>query len=80
LQGYHGLSRPVRHAQRGHVTALPEGYVGHNAGIRTGFSGGPLLDAHGRLLGIHRLVHFSASFGYAVRAENLFALLAIIPD
>lgn len=34
-------------------TNMPPGYIGHNAGIYFGSSGGPLFDKHGYLIGIN---------------------------
>ena len=68
----------VLHTMRGTVAALSKRYIGHNAGIRRGFSGGPLLDSRGRLLGINARMH-GTSFGYAVPSRYLEAIIESLP-
>ena len=65
------------HTMRGYV-AVTGRYIGHNAGLRAGFSGGPLLDSEGRVLGINRLMH-GDSFGYAVPSRYLEAIIESLP-
>ncbi len=51
-------------------------WIQHDAKISPGSSGGPLIDEHGRVLGINTFVHLKAEFGYASHVEYLRRLAA----
>lgn len=73
-----GLSRPLRSEFTGR---LIEGVIQTDASINPGNSGGPLLDSHGRLIGINTMIFSpsggSVGIGFAVPVETA---KKIIPD
>jgi S1-C subfamily serine protease len=76
-----GLARPLR----SEVTdRLIEGVIQTDAAINPGNSGGPLLDSHGRMIGINTMIYTpqgpgggSIGIGFAVPVDNA---KKIIPD
>jgi S1-C subfamily serine protease len=62
----------------GVVAALPHGAIQHDAALGEGSSGGPLLDAEGRLVGIDiaRVIAGAERVGYARPASAAIAMLA----
>ncbi|MBI1763829.1 MAG: trypsin-like peptidase domain-containing protein [Acidobacteria bacterium] len=73
-----GLSRPIRSEM---TNRLIEGVIQTDAAINPGNSGGPLLDSHGRQIGINTMIYSpsggSVGIGFAVPIE---AAKKIIPD
>ena len=73
-----GLSRPLRSEFTGR---LIEGVVQTDASINPGNSGGPLLDSHGRMIGINTMIFSpsggSVGIGFAVPVDTA---RSIIPD
>lgn len=72
-----GLSRPLR----SETNRLIEGVIQTDASINPGNSGGPLLDSHGRMIGINTMIYSpnggSVGIGFAVPVETA---KAVIPD
>jgi S1-C subfamily serine protease len=73
-----GLSRPLRSEFTGR---LIEGVVQTDASINPGNSGGPLLDSHGRMIGINTMIFSpsggSVGIGFAVPVDTA---KSIVPD
>ena len=73
-----GLARPLHSEITGR---LIEGVVQTDASINPGNSGGPLLDSHGRMIGINTMIYSpsggSVGIGFAVPVETA---KRIIPD
>jgi S1-C subfamily serine protease len=73
-----GLSRPLRSESTGR---LIEGVIQTDASINPGNSGGPLLDSHGRMIGINTMIYSpsggSVGIGFAVPVETA---KTVIPD
>jgi S1-C subfamily serine protease len=73
-----GLSRPLRSEFTGR---LIEGVVQTDASINPGNSGGPLLDSHGRMIGINTMIFSpsggSVGIGFAVPVDTA---KTIVPD
>ncbi len=73
-----GLSRPIRSEMTGR---LIDGVIQTDAAINPGNSGGPLLDSHGRMIGINTMIYSpsggSVGIGFAVPVE---AAKRIVPD
>jgi S1-C subfamily serine protease len=73
-----GLSRPLRSEATGR---LIEGVIQTDASINPGNSGGPLLDSHGRMIGINTMIYSpsggSVGIGFAVPVETA---KIVIPD
>jgi S1-C subfamily serine protease len=73
-----GLSRPLRSE---FTQRLIEGAIQTDASINPGNSGGPLLDSHGRMIGINTMIYTpsggSVGIGFAVPVETA---KEIIPD
>jgi len=73
-----GLARPLRSEFTGR---LIEGVIQTDASINPGNSGGPLLDSHGRMVGINTMIYSptgaSVGIGFAVPVETA---KHVIPD
>jgi S1-C subfamily serine protease len=66
-----GLSRPIRSEM---TQRLIEGVIQTDAAINPGNSGGPLLDSHGRMIGINTMIYSpsggSVGIGFAVPVRS----------
>jgi S1-C subfamily serine protease len=73
-----GLSRPLRSES---TQRLIEGVIQTDASINPGNSGGPLLDSHGRIIGINTMIYSptggSIGIGFAVPVDTA---KSVIPD
>ena len=73
-----GLSRPLRSET---TQRLIEGVIQTDASINPGNSGGPLLDSHGRMIGINTMIYSptggSVGIGFAVPVDTV---KSVIPD
>lgn len=73
-----GLSRPLRSES---TNRLIEGVIQTDASINPGNSGGPLLDSHGRMIGINTMIYSpsggSVGIGFAVPVDTA---KTVIPD
>jgi len=72
----------LTYAHRGYVTMKESNYICHNAGARSGFSGGPVLDRDSCVVGIVLCIPYDARgiFCYAVRSKHVRQLLGAIPQ
>ncbi len=72
-----GLSRPVRTSRN----LVIQGMIQTDASINPGNSGGPLLDSHGRMIGINTMIYTpsggSVGIGFAVPVDTA---KRIVPD
>ena len=66
-----GVVSALGRSLRGRGGRLIDGVIQHTAPLNPGNSGGPLLDAHGRVLGVNTaIIAYSQGIGFAVAVET----------
>ena len=73
-------SQSLKHVRKGIVSWVRKNTLGFDGGARMGFSGGPLLTADSKLVGINqRLYTFEGVFAAAVHPRHVRTLLYSLP-
>lgn len=71
---------PVRHIRRGIVSWLRHNILGFDGGTWRGFSGGPLLTADGKVVGVMEMSHgILSGFSVAIHPRHVEPLLHALP-